>query len=245
MRGLLSLVWLLGAALYTASILSLTQPFAEEDWPAPRPVAETVIAKLPPATTTQALPEFPLVLAALPAKPRSERRSEWVEVVGYTAMIRSRPSAESPPLRAYTVGKALRVIAREGHYARVQDLGSGQLGWIDEASIAPFNSGYRRPAPRPAEALVASATPEPQPVETVKAEAAPAPAPEPVVQTAVHKPKPPRSDAVAARLAKEEAVPAEPVERGWFRRKRGAQHVALGSREGGMTAMIDRAIRGF
>ena len=75
MRGLLPSVWLLGAALYTASILSLTGPFTgDESWPAPPPVNETVVAKLPPAATLQALPQAqaPLVLAARQLNPKIE-----------------------------------------------------------------------------------------------------------------------------------------------------------------------------
>jgi hypothetical protein len=238
MRGLLPSLWLLGAGLYTASLLALLQPFADEDWPQPRPVNETVAAKSPPAVTAQALGDIPPVLAARPATPRVKPRQEWVEVAGYTAMVRSRPSPDAAPLRAYTPGKPLRVIAREGAYARVQDLGSGQLGWIEQASLAPYSGGARRRPPRPAEALVAAAPAAPQAVEAVAE-----PVPEPLPQLAAHKPKP-RGDGIAARLAKQAVAPVEPVERGWFRRKRGIQRVALGER-GGMAGMIDRAIRGF
>jgi hypothetical protein len=248
MRGLLPSVWLIGASLYTASILSLTKPFAEENWPAPLPVTETVVAKTPPAITTQALGGFTLVLAALPAKPKAERRNELVEVAGYTAMIRSRPSPLSPPRGAYTAGKPLRVIAREGHYVRVQDLGSGQLGWIEQASLVPFTGGYRRPT-APAAPLVASVTPQPEPAVVAAAEAAPAPAhiiPVAATPVAARKPKPPRGDAMAARLAKETVAETEPKARGLFRRnKRAVQRVALGGRNNGLTGMIDRAIRGF
>jgi hypothetical protein len=249
MRGLLPSVGLIGAALYTASILSLTKPFAEENWPAPPPVTETVVAKTPPAITTQALGGFTLVLAALPAKPKAERRNELVQVTGYTAMVRSRPSPLSPPRGAYTAGKPLRVIAKEGAYVKIQDLGSGQLGWIEEASLAPFAGGYRRPTP--AAPLVASVTPQPEPSLVASAEAAPAPAPAHMTSVAAtplaaRKPKPPRGDAIAAKLAKETVAEAEPEARGLFRRnKRAVQRVALGGRNNGLTGMIDRAIRGF
>ena len=46
MRGLLPMVWLLGAGLYTASILSLIKPFSgDEEWPAPPPVNEAVVRR--------------------------------------------------------------------------------------------------------------------------------------------------------------------------------------------------------
>jgi hypothetical protein len=247
MRGLLPSVWLLGAALYTASILSLAWPFAgDESWPAPPRVNETVVAKLPPAVTLQALAQTqaPLVLAALTHKPKAEHRTEWVQVAGYTTVVRARPSAEAAPLYAYAVGRALRVITREGRFVRVQDLGSGKLGWVEESSLVPFFGGYRQRVPRVTEPLVA-ATPEATPVLQPEAAAASMEAPVATPVIAAKKAKPPRGEALAARVAKETATEAKPVERGLFRRKRGVQRVALGGRASGMAGMIDRAIRGF
>jgi hypothetical protein len=205
-----------------------------------------VVAKLPPAMTVQALghTQEMLVLAALTPRPKAEPPTEWVQVAGYTTVVRARPSAESPPLYAYAVGRSLRVIAREGHFARVQDLGSGKLGWIEESSLVPLFGGYRQRTPRVTEPLVAAVSPAPA---TVQPEAAAeVPTAEPLVTPvpATKKAKP-RGDAVAARMAKETVTEAAPVERGWFRRKRGVQHVALGGRGSGMAGMIDRAIRGF
>lgn len=244
MRGLLPSVWLLGAALYTTSILSLIQPFSgDEDWPAPPPVNETVVAKLPPAVTTQALAQAqaPLVLAALSAGPKAQRRDEWVQVAGYTTMVRARPAADAPPLYAYAVGRPLRVIGREGRFVRIQDLGSGKLGWIEEASLGPFFGGYRQPAPRIAEPQIAAVAPPPVvTAEPDSAEAAPH-----VTPAAVKKRQPPRGDAVATRVAKETVATAEPSGRGLFRKKRGVQRVALGGRQKGLTSIFDRAIRGF
>ena len=248
MRGVLPSVWLLGAALYTASILSLAGPFAgDESWPAPHPVNETVVAKLPPAVTLQALAQTqaPLVLAALTHKPRAEHRTEWVQVAGYTTVVRARPSAEAAPLYAYAVGRPLRVITREGRFVRVQDLGSGKLGWVEESSLVPFCGGYRQRVPRVTEPLVAAATPAATPVLQPEAAAASMEAPVATPVIAAKKAKPPRGDALAARMAKETVIEAEPVERGLFRRKRGVEKVALGGRASGMAGMIDRAIRGF
>jgi hypothetical protein len=243
MRGLLPSVWLLGAALYTASILSLTKPFSgDEAWPLPPRVNETVVAKLPLAVATQAVaePETPLVLAALPAKQKSDPRNEWVQVAFYTTVARAQPSAEAPPLYAYSVGRALRVIALEGRFVRVQDLGSGKLGWIDEASLVPFSGGYRQREQRIVEPQIAAVAPLPAVVaEPDAASAKPAVAP-----VAVRKPQLPR-EAIAARMAKETAVAAEPSERGLLRKRRAVQRVALGGRQKGLASMIDRVIRGF
>jgi hypothetical protein len=258
MRGLLPSVWLLGAALYTTSILSLTKPFATDDeyWPAPPPVNETVVAKGPLAAPLRpaAQAEIPLVLAAVAvSKPNADRADEWVQVAGYTTVVRSRPSAEAPPLYAYSVGRALRVIAREGHFVRVQDLGSGQLGWIEQASLVPFFGGYRQREPM---AQIAVATPPAQ-VATVAAPpvvADPAPVAESVVATGpAHiatvsnkKPRKPREHLLAPKPGKDAVAANEPVERGLFRKKRGGvQRVALGGKQGGFGGMFGRAFRGF
>jgi hypothetical protein len=240
MRGLLPSVWLLGAALYTTSIFALTKPFSgDEEWPLPPRVKETVMAKQP-LVMTQAVaePETPLVLA-LPAKPKAEPRDEWVQVAFYTTMVRARPSAEAPPLYAYSVGRPLRVIAREGRFVQVQDLGSGKLGWIDEASLAPFSGGYRQPEQRIAEPQIAAVAP-PSVIAVEPDTAAAKPASAPVVA----RKRPPRSDGIAARMAKETVAATEPSERGLFRKRRGVQRVALGGQKG-LASMIDRAIRGF
>jgi hypothetical protein len=244
MRGLLPSVWLLGAALYTASILSLIKPFSsDEEWPLPPRVKETVMAKQPLVMAVQAPapPEAQLVLAALPAEPKAERRNEWVQVAGYTTVVRARPSAEAPPLYAYSVGRPLRVIAREGRFVRVQDLGSGKLGWIDEASLVPFSGGYRQREQRIVEPRIAAVVPPP----AIAAEPDAAAAKPPVTPVAARKPQPPRSDGIATRTAKETVAAAAPSERRLFRKKRAAQRVALGGREKGLASMIDRAIRGF
>ena len=163
MRGLLPSVWLLGAALYTALTLFLIRPVVEE-WPLPPRVNETVIAKQPPKAAMlifQDEPQVELAAAAAPAAgTRVEWRDEWAQIAGYTTVGRLHPSSTSPALFAYSVGRPLRVISREGGFARVQDLGSGQLGWVRETSLAPFTGGYRQREERVAEPVVAAAPPE-------------------------------------------------------------------------------------
>jgi hypothetical protein len=246
MRGLLPMVWLLGAGLYTASILSLIKPFSgNEEWPAPPPVNEAVVAaKLQPEVTRQALAQAqgPLVLAALSAEPKTPRRDEWVQVAGYTTMVRARPSADAPPLYAYAVGRGLRVIGREGRFVRVQDLGSGKLGWIEESSLVPFFGGYRQPEQQIAAPQIVAVAPPPARSAAEPDSTEPKPHVTPV---SARKPQLPRNDVMAARLAKETVAAAEPRGRGLFGRKRGAQRVALGGRQKGPTSMFDRAIRGF
>ena len=167
MRGLLASVWLLLAGLYTVSLLALIQPFSRiDDWPTPPPLNETVRAKEPRPVALQspaeaAAPSFQLVSLAAPVAPKNvERHDEWVQIAGYTTVVRAEPTTASPVLFAYAAGRPLRVIAREGGFARVQDLGSGQYGWVKDSALAPFTGGYRQRedvAPEPQ--LVASAAP--------------------------------------------------------------------------------------
>lgn len=239
MRGLLPSVWLLGAALYTALTLFLIRPVVEE-WPLPPRVNETVIAKQPPKAAMlifQDEPQVELAAAAAPAAgTRVEWRDEWAQIAGYTTVGRLHPSSTSPALFAYSVGRPLRVISREGGFARVQDLGSGQLGWVRETSLAPFTGGYRQREERVAEPVVAAAPPE-----TTVAE----PASEVVVTPALKK-APPRIPAVAAKPRKETVAAAEPAPRGLFRRKRNqVQHVALGNEGTGVAAIMQRAFGRF
>lgn len=240
MRRLLPSVWLLGAALYTALTLFLSRPVVEE-WPLPPRVNETVIAKQPPKAAMlifQDEPQVELAAAAAPAAgARVEWRDEWAQIAGYTTVGRLHPSSTSPVLFAYSVGRPLRVISREGGFARVQDLGSGQLGWVRETSLAPFTGGYRQREERVAEPVVAAVEPE-----TTVAE----PHSEVVATPVALKKAPPRIPAVAAKPRKETVAAAEPAPRGLFRRKRNqVQHVALGSQGTGVAAIMQRALGRF
>jgi hypothetical protein len=246
MRGLLPSVWLLGAALYTALTLFLIRPVVEE-WPLPPRVNETVIAKQPPKAAMLIFQDEPQVepAAAPAAGTRVEWRDEWAQIAGYTTVGRLQPSSTSPVLFAYSVGRPLRVISREGGFARVQDLGSGQLGWVRETSLAPFTGGYRQREERVAEPVVAAVEPE----TTVAAPAIAAVAVEPesaVVTPVALKKAPARSPAVAVKPRKETVATAEPAPRGLFRRKRNqVQHVALGNEGTGVAAIVQRAFGRF
>ncbi len=251
MRRLLPSVWLLGAALYTALTLVLSRP-AIEEWPLPPRVNETVIAKQLPKAAMLIFQDEPQVERAAAAAPapaaaaRAEWRDEWAQIAGYTTVGRLHPSSTSPVLFAYSVGRPLRVISREGGFARVQDLGSGQLGWVRETSLAPFTGGYRQREERVAEPVVAAAPPAAAVAEPDIAAVAVEPERAVVTPVALKK-APPRIPAVAAKPRKETvAVAAEPAPRGLFRRKRNqVQHVALGSQGTGVAAIMQRAFGRF
>ena len=234
MRGLLPSVWLLLATLYTTSIVALVSPFsAIDDWPTPSPTNETVRAKEagPVASTPEAEPpalslqlmSFPAPVAAKP-----QRHDEWVQIAGYTTVVRAEPTTASPVLLAYSVGRPLRVIAREAGFARVQDLGSGQYGWVKETSLAPFTGGYRQPEDvTPAPQLVATAAP-PEAAQLSASEPKAAQVAAPVPQAMVAKPvvisakksQPARNDAAAARAKTEMVAVAGPGQRGLFGMRR-------------------------
>ena len=254
MRGLLPSVWLLLAGLYTASLLALIQPFSfAEDWPTPPPFNETVRAKEPghaalPAPAEAAASSFQRVSLVAPVAPKGvERQDQWVRIGDYTTVARAEPTTIAPVLFAYTPGLPLRVIAREGGFAHVQDLGSGQYGWVKESALAPFTGGDRQRedvAPQPQ--VVASAAPAsvPEQVAAPKAVAPPAPVAKAVV-VAARKLRPPRSDAAAARPDKEAVAAAEPEQRGFFgfRRNR-PQRIALSGNDSGFAGIFNRAFGG-
>ena len=91
--------------------------------------------------------------------------NEWVQVASFTTVVHARPSSSSPVISAYPIGQELRVMARESGFARVQDLGSGHLGWITKAALVPRMRGYRLREQMPAEPqIVAAAEPLPPPL---------------------------------------------------------------------------------
>lgn len=241
MRGLLPSVWLLGAALYTALTLFLCRPVSE-DWPLPPRTNETVVAKQPLRAAGFIFRDEILLkqVAAQPptAAPTIERRNEYVQVSDYTTVGRVRPSAASPVLFTYSVGQPLRVIAREGDFVRVQDLGSGQLGWVTETALAPFTGGYRLPEPAVATAGVAAAEPpatvEPQPIA------------EAVAPVTVKKVRQRRKDDVAVQPREQTVAAVQPAARGLFRWRRDrVQRVAYGSEDNGVAGIMRRAFNRF
>ena len=263
MRGLLPSVWLLLATLYIASILSLIQPFArDEEWPAPPPANETVRAKQPLAVALQAAPERAMlaqqVAFVVPIQPKIEHRDEWVQIAGYTTMVRAQPSASSTVLLAYAVGRPFRVIAREAGFVRVQDLGSGQFGWIKETSLVPFTGGYRQREDVVAPPqLVASAEPQataaaqmtvakPQSQAVTVAK----PPRQAAAVAAVKKVQPPHNDAIAARPKKEEVAAIESGGRGLLGKRRDRpQRIALrgdgtSGKDASFAGLFGRAFRG-
>jgi hypothetical protein len=140
-------------------------------------------------------------------------------------------------LFAYSVGRPLRVLARQDGFVRVQDLGSGQLGWVRENSVVPFTGGYRLREERVAEPVVAAVEPD---ATVAKPEVAAV-----VTPVAVKRVPQPRTPTVAAKPQETVAV-TEPEPRGLFRRRRNqVQHVALDNQGSGVAAIMQRALSRF
>ena len=244
MNRLLPSLWLLGAVLYAAATLVLTQPFLDGGSASLAATHETVVAKqapslaLDPATSKLPLLAPVTITEPEPVQPSAERltkpRNQWVAIVGYTAVIRAEPSVSSPVLTAYPIGHALRVIGREGDFARVQDLSSGQLGWVAASSIWAFLPGYReREEPMVQPTLVAATQSQTNVI---------APKPSTLAASAVA----PRQKQETVAVAKQETVAvtetvAPPLlTRASMRPQRLAQNQA----DGGVAALVQRAFSG-
>ena len=151
MSRFLLCVWLAGAALYTAATLLLAQSLHGHGMSPDLAVNETVRAKYPLAKEV-------ILPLTLPPEAATKRRIEWVQAARYMAVVRAQPSASSPVLFASTYGRPLRVIGREADFVRVQDLGSGQLGWIEARAISRFIGGYRHREVTPPVVVISSFT---------------------------------------------------------------------------------------
>lgn len=177
-------LFLTGAVLYAAGTLLVVAPPADTlvVHPPASPINESVRAKQPATDDLSAgkagsvTPADDTVTGALPPLPRPPlygpdrlKQGEWVEVVGYMAVARAEPGASAPVVSGYPVGQPFRVVAQKDGFVRVQDLRSGQLGWIRETSLTPY-TGYPRHA-TPPPILVAKVAPP----ETVEPELPSAP----------------------------------------------------------------------
>ena len=70
--------------------------------------------------------------------------SEIAAIGTSTAVVRSGPSASSAPLFAFPLGRRVRVGERENGFARIEDIASGELGWVEEAALGPDQPQVQR-----------------------------------------------------------------------------------------------------
>jgi hypothetical protein len=241
MDRILPSFWLLGAVLYTAATLILTQSFLDTSSVSLAATHETVVAKQAPALEPVASPKLPVlknVSAVEQEQPQhsadtvSYPHNEWVAVVGYTAVVRAEPSLSAAVLTAYPIGHALRVVEREGDFARIQDLSSGHLGWVAASSLEAYVPGYReREVPLFQSTLVAQAQPA-------------------IAAPKVTAPKVLRPSAavvaVAARPKRETVAMTEPSDPPLLTRASLTPHrVADSQADGGVAALVQRAFSGY
>ena len=112
---------------------------------------EAVLVVSPPpdpsetASVTGALP--PAGTAALPSEnePADDGKGEILVTKGLSSIYGS-PSPSAPVLYAFPAGRQLRVIEREGGFARIKDLQSGATGWADERILPGAATAARTPA---------------------------------------------------------------------------------------------------
>jgi hypothetical protein len=240
-------LWLLAAALFAAAILfldqslyadGLTQRAAHETIRAKQIATEATARSGAPSQTTASLG----TVATLSLEPLhvegNARRSEWVQVAGYTTVVHAQPSSSSPVISAYPAGQQLRVIAREAGFARVQDLGSGHLGWIEETSLTPLIRGYRVREVAPPEPQVAVVEPTPPRAEVLV---------RPVKVAAVAAPQPPRRGLtmpVSETTPVPETAPQEGRDGGLFKRRDQARLIAAHGHGGELAGLMQRAFSG-
>jgi hypothetical protein len=241
MDRILPSFWLLGAVLYTAATLILTQSFLDTSSASLAATHETVVAKqvpaLEPVSVGPKLPVLENVSAVEQEQPQpstdavSHPRNEWVAVVGYTAVVRAEPSLSAPVLTAYPIGHALRVVEREGDFARIQDLSSGHFGWVAASSIVAYVPGYReREVP-----LFATLVAQTQPTTVAPKVTAPqVRQPSKAVVAAAVRPK---QETVAGAEASDPPL----VTRASLRPQRVAENQA----DGGVAALVQRAFSGY
>jgi hypothetical protein len=240
-------LWLLAAALFAAATLfldqslyadGLTQRAAHETIRAKQIATEATARSGAPSQTTASLG----TVATLSLEPLhvegNARRSEWVQVGGYTTVVHAQPSSSSPVISAYPAGQQLRVIAREAGFARVQDLGSGHLGWIEETSLTPLIRGYRVREVAPPEPQVAVVEPTPPRAEVLV---------RPVKVAAVAAPQPPRRGLtmpVSETTPVPETAPQEGRDGGLFKRRDQARLIAAHGHGGELAGLMQRAFSG-
>lgn len=101
---------------------------------------------LPPATSTSAEPTDPSSGMILVSK-------RPIEVL-------AGPSSSASILYGFPPGRPIRLIGRDGGFAKIQDVKSGAIGWIDETALAVAPS--EAAAPAPSESPMASVPSEPK-----------------------------------------------------------------------------------
>jgi hypothetical protein len=209
---------------------------------------EAVVVVAPPgdpsetANATGALP--PAGAAALPSEnePADDGKGE-ILVTTRLSSIYGSPSPSAPVLYAFPAGRQLRVIGREGGFARIKDLQSGATGWADERILAPgAATAARTPATSAPSASTESSADGSDPAAESQPAATPRAAPRPSAnQRAATQPTRPTARQRTAGqppLAESDAPQGQPPKQA---AKRGAQRA---ERQGPFPDFLKRAFGG-
>ena len=70
--------------------------------------------------------------------------AELATIGNSAAVIRAAPSASAAQLFAFPFGRRVRVGERENGFAKIEDLGSGEVGWVEETALGPAELNTQR-----------------------------------------------------------------------------------------------------
>jgi Bacterial SH3 domain len=94
------------------------------------------IGALPPETSTSAEPTDPTSSGMILVSKRP------IEVL-------AGPSSSASILYGFPPGRPVRLIGRDGSFAKIQDVKSGAIGWIDETAVEVASSVAAAPTSQP------------------------------------------------------------------------------------------------
>src|SRR5262245_50272152 len=89
---------------------------------------------------------------------------DLILVINRPVEVLASPSSSASPLYGFPAGRSVRLIGRDGGFARIQDLNSSATGWIDNTALVPPSPvdaavaipSMRKPAHRNQKAVTAS-----------------------------------------------------------------------------------------
>jgi len=126
--------------------ISGTQADSPPGSPAPSPIQSSVpLPALPPENEQAVDLDGPaLHPAAAPVSDTIPERAELAAIGTSAVVIRVAPSATAAQLFAFPLGRRVRVGERENGFAEIEDLASGEVGWVEEAALGPAESNTQR-----------------------------------------------------------------------------------------------------
>lgn len=74
----------------------------------------------------------------------ASEQGELAIISSRAAIIRAAPSASAAELFAFPPGRRVRVGGHENGFARIKDLASGEVGWVEDAALGPAETKTQR-----------------------------------------------------------------------------------------------------